>query len=78
MARISLSYENTFLVFDNITGVLIGEIGLGFDGWAAYIAGPTGRINHKRIGTYEDAERAVRAVDAAKMPLKTLLALAHD
>src|SRR3982751_6231605 len=76
MATISLSYENTFLVFDNVTSVLIGEISLMSDGWAAYLAGPTGKMTKKRVGTYATAELAIRAVDEKKPSLKDLLAVA--
>jgi hypothetical protein len=60
---INLSYEDTFNVFDYVTQERIGQIALMSDGWAAYRATPNGHIVEKRIGTYKDAELAVRAVD---------------
>jgi len=78
MATVSLSFESTFNVFDNVTRVLIGQVALMSDGWAAYLATPTGRIKERRIGTYATAELAIRAVDEAKPSLKDLLAIAHD
>jgi len=59
---ISLSFENTFNVFDYVTRDRIGEIALMSNGWAAYHATPA-RVSDKRIGTYPDAETAVRALD---------------
>jgi hypothetical protein len=77
MAHINLSYENTFNVFDNITKVRIGQIALMNDGWAGYGVTATGRIRERRIGTYPDAEQAIRAVEVAQPSLRKRLALAH-
>lgn len=76
--QVSINFEDTFSVFDNITKVKIGEISLMSDGWAAYTIRNTGNILQDRIGTYKTAEDAIRAVNKAKPPLKKLLVLAHD
>jgi hypothetical protein len=77
MPTINLSFDDTFNVYDRITGVRIGEISLMSGGWAAYMTTPTGRIKDMRIGTYKTAELAIRAIDEAKPPLKALLKAAH-
>jgi hypothetical protein len=60
---INHSFGNTFNVFDFVNQRRIGQVSLMSEGWAAYGATSTGHITIKRIGTYEDAELAIRAVD---------------
>jgi hypothetical protein len=72
MPTINLSFDDTFNVYDRITGVRIGEISLMSTGWAAYLGN-----QERRIGTYKTAELAIRAIDEAKPPLKALLKAAH-
>jgi hypothetical protein len=40
----------------------VGQITLMSGGWAAYTANTSGVVAEKRIGTYEDAELALRAI----------------
>lgn len=54
------SLIDTLQVFDDEQ--LVGEVVLMSDGWAAYTAGPTGRIRTTRIGTYPTINDAVRSL----------------
>src|SRR5213592_2679758 len=56
------SFGDTFNVFDRVTQVQVGQICLMSGGWAAYTSNPSGVIAERRIGTYEDAELALRAI----------------
>jgi hypothetical protein len=62
-ATIRHSFDDVFLVFDYVKRDLIGEIVLMSDGWAAYRTNANGRMIEERIGTYANAELAIRAID---------------
>lgn len=59
---VSHSYGDTFSVFDRVSKWHVGEITLMSGGWAAYTASMYGVVAEKRIGTYETAEDAIRAI----------------
>jgi len=61
---INHSYDDTFNVYDFVTGVRIGQIALMSDGWAAYRAVRNGDgIQDRRIDTFDNAEKAINALD---------------
>jgi hypothetical protein len=59
---IKLAYGDSFDVCDN--DQRIGGITLMSDGWAAYRASPHGVLAERRMGTYPDAESAIKAIEA--------------
>lgn len=59
---VSHSFGDTFNVFDRVSQVQVGQICLMSGGWAAYTSNPYGVVAEKRIGTFEDAELALRAI----------------
>jgi hypothetical protein len=61
-----LDFDSTFKVYNG--DKLLGEIAQMNDGWAAYRANQSNRINPHRIGTYQSAARATNALTMGLEP----------
>lgn len=53
-----VAHDDVLDVYER-TGDRIGQVAPSVDGWAAYIATPTGRIKTDRVGTLPTIQEAV-------------------